>query len=112
MRPKTKAEEELKERKREYDREYSKKYAQRTNYAAQKRYKENHPDRVKQQDQARRKDLYEPKLQIKVWNKPAYENLLKETGMNQTQLFISLVKEKYGIDLASPNPDGNKSDKD
>lgn len=78
-------------------------------YAAQKRYRQNHPDRVREQARKRRlknkvKDLrslslYEPKLRIPLENKPTFERLLAETGMNITQLCLSALEEKYGVTL-------------
>ena len=35
-------------------------------------------------------------------NKSMLEQLLAETGLTVTQLFVGAVKEKYGIDLSEP----------
>lgn len=57
-------------------------------YPARKNYVERH-----------RGEIYEPKLRIPAANKPELEQLLAETGLTMTQLFVGAVKEKYGIDL-------------
>ena len=77
-------------------------------YASQKRYRENHPDRVREQRRKRQNALYEPKLHIPVENKPVLEKLLAETGYNLTQLCLSAVEEKYGVTLQNKKLDKTK----
>lgn len=47
-------------------------------------------------------EVYEPKLRMPASNKGMLEQLLAETGLTVTQLFVGAVKEKYGIDLSEP----------
>ena len=63
-------------------------------YAAQKRYRQNHPDRVREQN--------EPKLRIPIENKVTLEKLLSDTGLSITQLCLGAVEEKYGVTLLKP----------
>lgn len=75
-------------------------------YAAQKRYRENHPDRVREQkrkqNQKNKGSIYEPKLRIPAENKPLLENLLTSTGLSITQLCLGAIEEKYGVKLSKP----------
>lgn len=75
-------------------------------YAAQKRYRENHPDRVREQKRKQNKknkgSIYEPKLRIPIENKPLLENLLSATGLSITQLCLDAIAEKYGVKLSKP----------
>lgn len=63
-------------------------------YTAQKKYRENRKGRV-----------YEPKLTIPASKKDALFQLMKQTGMTTTQLFVTAVEEKYGVDLHSVSED-------
>lgn len=68
-------------------------------YASQKRYKQNHPDRVIEQRRKRSERLFEPKLRIPRKNKHIVDRLISETGMNLSDLFIRAVEDKYGVTL-------------
>lgn len=72
-------------------------------YASQKRYRQNHPDRVREQKRKQSERLrgktYEPKLRIPIENKPIVEKLLSETGLTITQLCIGAIEEKYGVTI-------------
>lgn len=57
-------------------------------YTAQKRYREN-----------RKGQVYEPKLVIPASKKSVLFELMEKTGMTTTQLFVTAVEEKYGVDL-------------
>lgn len=70
-------------------------------YAAQKRYRTNHPDRVREQNQKQRGKTYEPKVRIPIEHKATIDELLKATGLSFTQLCIAAIEEKYGITLHS-----------
>lgn len=75
-------------------------------YAAQKRYRANHPERIKEQKRKQNERLrgstYEPKLRIPMENKPILERLLSETGLSISQLCLRAVEEKYGVALLKP----------
>ncbi len=71
-------------------------------YAAQKRYRQNHPDRVREQNERSRGKNYEPKLRIPIENKATLEKLLSDTGLSITQLCLGAVEEKYGVTLLKP----------
>jgi len=72
-------------------------------YLDQKKYKERHPEKVKEwrrkQKQREKGKIYEPKLRFAIEFKPTLENLVKETGMSLNLLCISALEEKYGIVL-------------
>ena len=57
-------------------------------YTAQKNYREN-----------RKGQVYEPKLVIPASKKALLFELMKSAGMTTTQLFVTAVEEKYGVDL-------------
>ena len=59
-----------------------------------KRYRENRKGKV-----------YEPKLNIPACKKGTLFLLMEQTGMTTTQLFVSAVEEKYGVDLHSVTAD-------
>lgn len=63
-------------------------------YTAQKKYRENRKGRV-----------YEPKLTIPASKKDALFQLMEQTGMTTTQLFVTAVEEKYGVNLHSVSED-------
>lgn len=67
-------------------------------YAAQKRYRENHPEKV----QEWRTRIYEPKIRIKKEFRNVLEKLLNETGYSITELFVNAVEEKYDVLLHDP----------
>ena len=72
-------------------------------YASQKRYRQNHPDRVREQKRKQNERLrgstYEPKLRIPMENKHILEKLLADTGLSITELCIGAVEEKYGVTI-------------
>ncbi len=61
-------------------------------YAAQKKYKEAHPEKYKGIN-------YEPKVRISMEYKPVFEELLNRTGLSITQIFLGAVEEKYNVSL-------------
>ena len=91
-RPPLSPEEREERRKAKNRRDNERKKAQ--GYTAQKKYRENRKGRV-----------YEPKLTIPVSKKDALFQLMEQTGMTTTQLFVSAVEEKYGVDLHSASED-------
>lgn len=64
-------------------------YQKANGYVAQKKYREAHKG-----------SHYEPKIRIPMEYKNELSQLLKEEEMSLTQLFIFLVREKYGIDFS------------
>lgn len=87
-RPPLSPEEREERRKAKNRRDNERKKAQ--GYTAQKKYRENRKGRV-----------YEPKLTIPASKKDALFQLMEQTGMTTTQLFVTAVEEKYGVDLHS-----------
>ena len=67
----------------------------KTNYAAQKKYREAHPEIY----QGR---FYEPKLRIPICNKDAFLKLADDNNISVTQLCLLSIKEKFGIDFNEP----------
>lgn len=70
-----------------------------TGYAAQKRYKESHPEQRALERARYRAKTYEVKVRIPMELKATVESLTQNTGLSITQLFISAVEEKYGVVL-------------
>lgn len=72
-------------------------------YAAQKRYREAHPERVREQRRKQKERMravvYERKLRIPMANKPILDDLLRSTGLSITELCLGAVEEKYGVML-------------
>lgn len=68
-------------------------------YATQRRYEENHREEIRERQRIRRQRIYEPKLRIPLENKETLLNLLSQTGLTMTQLFLGAVEEKYGVIL-------------
>lgn len=91
-RPSLSPEEREERRKAKNKRDNERKKAQ--GYTAQKKYRENRKGRV-----------YEPKLAIPASKKDALFQLMEQTGMTTTQLFVTAVEEKYGVDLHSITDD-------
>lgn len=75
-------------------------------YMSQKRYKENHPDRIKEQRRKQKEKMrgviYERKLRLPVSSKAALDELLQSTGLSITELCLTAIEEKYGVDLRKP----------
>ena len=72
-------------------------------YVDQKKYKQRHPEKVKEwrrrQKEREKGTIYEPKLRLAIEYKPALEQLSHDTGMSITELCLSALEEKYGIVL-------------
>ena len=86
-------------------------------YAAQKKYRKTHPEKIRElwaeQRKREKETIFQPRLRIPIKNRVVLEALCSSENLSLTQLFFSLVKEKYGIDLSSPVPnEETKSDKD
>lgn len=79
-------------RKEKVKRDNERKKAQ--GYTAQKKYRETRKGR-----------FYEPKLNIPVSKKSVLFQLLEQSDLTTTQLFVKAVEEKYGVDLHTV--DGN-----
>lgn len=79
-------------------------YHKTTGYAAQKKYHAtNNPEKEKEwrrisRERSRGK-AYTPKIRILLEYKPAFDELLKTTGLSITALCLSAVEEKYGVTL-------------
>lgn len=86
---------EEKSRRIEDKRAYVANYSKKNGYAAQKKYRKTHPEIYKGR-------FYEPKLRIPVCNKEAFLQLADDNGVSVTQLCLSAIKEKYGIDFSDP----------
>ena len=75
-------------------------------YVSQKRYRENHPDRIKEQRRKQKEKtrgiLYERKLRLPMSSKAALDELLQSTGLSITELCLTAIEEKYGVDLRKP----------
>lgn len=74
-------------------------YHKSTGYAAQNKYKKANPERYREYNRRARETVYEPKIRLHVSKKEALQSLLQAEGLSLTQLFVTLVLEKYGIDL-------------
>ena len=86
-------------------------------YVAQKKYYRANKEKILSQKKTYRDSkkgtIFEPRLRVPVFSKEKLEKLCADTGLSITHLFFSLVKEKYGVDLLTPDSNGeNKSDKD
>lgn len=70
-------------------------------YASQKRYRQNHPEKVREQKRKQnarlRETHYEPKLWLPRESQEIIANLMAATGLTLTQLFAGAVEEKYNI---------------
>lgn len=75
-------------------------YHKKTGYAAQKKYQQTHKEQYQVYKKKQRGSIYEPKIRIPMEYKNELSQLLKEEEMSLTQLFIFLVREKYGIDFS------------
>lgn len=64
-------------------------------YASQKRYRANHPEKVKEWQHR----YYEPKVRILQEYRAELERLARETQLTLSELFISAVEEKYCVVL-------------
>lgn len=60
-------------------------------YMSQKRYRESH-----------RGIYYEPKIRIPAAKEPVLKKLLADTGLSITELCLTAIEEKYGVDLRKP----------
>lgn len=76
-------------------------YHKMNGYASQKKYRQAHPEKYRAYRESTRGRTYEPKLRIPIEKKDKLTLLLQGEGVSLTQMFISLVMEKYGIDLSS-----------
>ena len=59
-------------------------------YAAQKKYREEHPFN---------EVYYEIKIRVPKKNKEIVSGIIKQSGMSATQFFASLVQEKFDINI-------------
>lgn len=80
-------------------------YHKRNGYASQEKYRQAHPDRYLAYREAAKGRTYEPKLRIPIDKKDKLTSLLQSEDVSLTQLFITLVMEKYGINLSSEDTD-------
>lgn len=75
-------------------------------YLSQKRYRQNHPDRVREQKRKQgvrlRETHYEPKLRLPREAQDTIAHLMADAGLTITQLFAGAVEEKYGVTLQKP----------
>lgn len=78
----------------EAKRAYMAAYSKKNGYAAQKKFRETHPEYKDR--------FYEPKLRIPSQNKELFIGLAAANNMSVTQLCLSAIKEKYGIDFSEP----------
>lgn len=69
-------------------------------YAAQNKYKKATPERYREYNRRARETVYEPKIRLHMSKKAVLQSLLQAEGLSLTQMFTTLVLEKYGIDLA------------
>lgn len=75
-------------------------YHKNTGYAAQNKYKKANPERYREYNRRARETVYEPKIRLHMSKKAVLQSLLQAEGLSLTQMFTTLVLEKYGIDLA------------
>ena len=75
-------------------------YHKSTGYAAQNKYKKANPERYREYNRRARETVYEPKIRLHMSKKAVLQSLLQAEGLSLTQMFTTLVLEKYGIDLA------------
>lgn len=70
-----------------------------TGYAAQKRYRQMHPDAERERSAKRRMDSRTIAIRIKREYEPILDEIVSSTGKTMTDIFISAVEEKYGVVL-------------
>lgn len=80
-------------------------YHKKNGYAAQEKYRQAHPEKYRAYRETARGRTYEPKLRIPIEKKDELASLLQSEGVSLTQMFVTLVMEKYGINLSSENAD-------
>lgn len=72
-------------------------------YLDQKKYKERHPEKVKEwrrkQKEREKGTIYEPKLRLAIEFKPILEQLCQDTGKSINELCLSALEEKYNVVL-------------
>ena len=75
----------------------------KSGYAAQKKYKKNNPEKVREwrrkQKEREKGTIYEPKLRLAIEFKPVLEQLCQDTGKSINELCLSALEEKYDIVL-------------
>lgn len=71
----------------------------RTGWAAQYKYKKEHPEKCREYNKRARENVYEPKIRLPLSKKQDLQSILESENLSITQLFCLLVKEKYGIEL-------------
>lgn len=80
-----------------------------TGYAAQKRYREKHPEKAREyrqkQTDREKGNIYEPRLRLPIEDKKILQQLCSQTGLTITQLCVIAIKEKYGVILCENNID-------
>lgn len=74
-------------------------YHKKNGYASQEKYRQAHPEKYRAYRETARERTYEPKVRIPIELKVVLEELLKQTGLSISQLFIGAVEEKYNITL-------------
>lgn len=74
-------------------------YHKRNGYASQEKYRQAHPEKYRAYRETARGRTYEPKVRIPIEFKIDFEELLKQTGLSISQLFIGAVEEKYKVTL-------------
>lgn len=70
-----------------------------TGYAAQKKYRETHPNAERERSAKRRIDSRTIAIRIKREYEPVLDEIVSSTGRTMTDIFISAVEEKYGVVL-------------
>lgn len=79
----------------------SNEYHKSSGYSAQTKYRQAHLEQYREYKEAARKRIYEPKIRIPFDKKEDLSLLLQRENLSLTQLFVTLVLEKYGLDLSS-----------
>lgn len=68
-------------------------------YAAQKKYQKEHPEKRRIYRKTQEAKTYSAKIRIPVEMKDELFRILKRENLSLTQMFVTLVREKYGVDL-------------
>lgn len=71
-------------------------------WKSQKKYRINHADEIREYEKRRRELECSITFRIPSSNKPAFEQLVKQTGMSISALCLDAIREKYGIDFSVP----------
>lgn len=79
-------------------------------WATDKKYRELHPDKVREFRVNSSIKYYSPKINIPRESKPTFDSLLASTGKTISELVLDALEEKYSVNLHADKAESTEND--